>query len=86
MLRRKKAVVDAVATVNVDYPKFDKKYKIIFELRGYAPRYYELIDWIDGNTNGSADIKVRGYSADDPIYVAFEDESDATFFKIKYSI
>jgi hypothetical protein len=43
------------------------------------------MDWLNNNSNGSVDIKIiegQGYT----MYVGFTDESDALFFKIKYSI
>jgi hypothetical protein len=65
-------------------PEFDKKYKVIVKYK-YHSEYISIMDWLNNNSNGSVDIKIiegQGYT----MYVGFTDESDALFFKIKYSI
>jgi hypothetical protein len=75
-------------------PVFDKKYKIILQFKR-DDRYLDMIEWVDKNSNGSVDMK-RNFALDQlgpthlaaiqTIFIGFEKEDDATFFKIKYSI
>jgi len=63
-------------------PVFDKKYKFIYKFT-YSEYKLEMIDWINANSNGSADLIFDGPSK--IFYVGFEKSDDALFFKIKYS-
>lgn len=73
-------------------PEFDKKYKIILKFKS-TDEYYDMLDWVNKNSNNSVDIK-RTWNLNPSsnsvsignIFVAFENEDDATFFRIKYTI
>lgn len=66
-------------------PKFDKKYKIILHYLE-DDSYFEKLDWVNKNSNGLVDMQVIQHTGQAlcHIYYAFENEDDATFFRIKY--
>jgi hypothetical protein len=70
-------------------PQFDKKYKVIVRTK-YSTDYFEKLTWVNSNSVGSVDvvnITASGMNTQwTDVYFAFEDPSDATFFKIKYSL
>jgi hypothetical protein len=71
------------------FPQFDKKYKVIIKTE-FSNDYFEKMTWVNDNSIGSVDIKnmttpgINTY--EDNIYFAFEEPSDATFFRIKFSL
>lgn len=67
---------------------FDKKYKIVLKIQG-RENQYEILQWLETNSVGLVDIKSSNEhqmltTRYDTMYYAFENEDDATFFKIKY--
>ncbi len=63
-----------------DVPVFDEKYKVVIDFPS-SHRDIEKMSWINDNASKrSVDIRFLPGT----VYVAFEDESDALFFKIKY--
>lgn len=82
MFRRKKVVADVAVIEDPHAKEFGDKYKVVFKLEGHTHRHYEMLEWVNNNTVGSADVRF----IDSSVYFAFENESDATFFKIKYSV
>lgn len=76
---------------------FDRKYKTVLKFTK-TTEYSSMIDWVDKNSTGL--VSIRQVSATlkiDPstggflqinstVYVGFENEDDAIFFRIKYSI
>lgn len=78
-------------------PMFDKRFKIIVKCE-YNEYYYEMLNWINNNSNGMVEIKLSTtpYNMEyavppnipwtKEVFVAFENTDDATFFKIKYKI
>lgn len=68
-------------------PVFDKKYKVILEYEFNYLQYYNRLDWVNENSNGSVEVKfseIRSNPLYNRVYYAFENADDATFFKIKY--
>jgi hypothetical protein len=45
-----------------------------------------MIDWINNNSDGSVDVKFAHENKSQMVYFAFENDDDATYFKIKYNI
>jgi hypothetical protein len=71
-------------------PTFDRKFKVIIRT-DFTNDYFEQIDWVNSNSIGLVEVRnmstssgINTYKND--IYFAFEDPSDATYFKIKYSL
>lgn len=64
-------------------PLFDEKYKTIINCT-YDSSYMEKIEWLNLNSKGSVDVKVLTSTPPPKMFIAFEDESDALIFKIKY--
>lgn len=83
-----------------DFPRsyFHKRYKTIVSV--HDSEYLAIQDWLSSNSNGSVEIKmfvVTKYNNEwvqcspDDIgnirpFVGFENEDDALFFKIKFSV
>jgi hypothetical protein len=95
-----KSAVDTAEIVEIpklyirDY--FDKKYKIIID-RELDSYYVEILDWLNKNSNFSVDVKIyiaEKYNGEwiysssttgkTTMFIAFENEDDALFFKIRY--
>ena len=64
-------------------PLFDKKYKTIIHC-AYDESYIEKVDWLNLNSKGAVDVKILTTSPPPKMFIAFEDESDALIFRIKY--
>lgn len=80
---------------------FDRtKYKTIVKF-AYSDNYTEILDWVNNNTNGDVKVETSivpvgdlsapwyspaGLQRPQSVHMGFENEDDATFFKIKYSI
>lgn len=67
----------------VHLPEFDKKYKVIMKVP-LDDSVFEKLEWANANTIGKVEIKGSKIDPTDSMYFAFENPSDATFFKIKY--
>jgi len=78
-------------------PVFDKKYKVILECPIKVEYIAQMLDWINSSSQHSVDVKYSDYPnseawyapagiirANRKMYIAFEDETDALIFKIKY--
>ena len=61
-------------------PVFDPRYKVVLFIP-QAERIYSAISWVNDNTsNRAVDVKFVNHG----LYIAFEDETDALIFKIKF--
>lgn len=61
-------------------PVFDPKYRTVLYIPA-GDRDYDKMNWVNDNTsNRGVDVKFVNHG----IYMAFEDESDALIFKIKF--
>lgn len=79
---RSKKSEENIIEENNDMPLFDKKYKTIITCQ-YNNNYMEIVDWLNLNSKGSVDVKILTNSPP-KMCIAFEDDSDALIFKIKY--
>lgn len=65
-------------------PEFHARYKIILETTNLE-NYLEALDWLNKHTAYSVDMKIIGSDSGHlKFYFAFEDDSDALIFKIRY--
>ncbi len=76
--------------------KAGRKYKTVLKLEN-DEYINEKIDWLDANSNGSIKIKMSKITGPtwvpqgcqrvpEFVYIGFEKEDDATFFRIKYAV
>lgn len=65
--------------------QFDNKYKVIIRFKS-TPGYVGMLDWVNKNSIGSVDVWFTVEEDNCFIDLAFENPSDATFFKIKFSL
>lgn len=73
------------------HPNFHERYKIVITCE-LKPNYFEMIEWVNNISIGLATFafglttkyKTDVFGKANTIYFAFENEDDATFFKIKY--
>ena len=85
-------------TLNFINESFDPKYKIIL-CKGIDSQYVEMINWVDRNSKNSVDVKVfnakphgdkwvetQPSQDNNMVFLGFENEDDAIYFKIKYSL
>jgi hypothetical protein len=64
-------------------PAFDKKYKVVL-CYNFDRSHWDRVEWVDKNSNGLVEVKFPDESVARIVYFGFENEDDATFFKIKY--
>lgn len=81
IFRNKKS--EEVKIEDNEMPLFDKKFKIVLKCN-YDHSYMEKVEWLNSNSKGAVDVKILATSLPPKMFIAFEDDSDALIFKIKY--
>lgn len=74
-------MVDLESAENI----FDSNYRVVIQVDSSEPNIFSILDFLDSNSIGNIRITMIDREPLPPRYlVAFENEDDALFFRIKF--